>query len=559
MTCSFLNGAQDRMRPLPALFGIYASVVLLAYGFTMFNLTLAGDDWAALQYRGFRYDLMVSFGRWMNRIVWSLAEDNGFAPPFTLAFLCAAYLVVSIACCLCLGAGRRESYLIFACVLVCFPINAEPFSFKMLHLNFGIGLLLATASGLMIVRGHEFLFVRERTKAAVLGLGAAAAFMLAASVYQTLALFACAIVLLRVVGLLRERLETPTMLLRSAGLLSFAVAAFLIGGGLYWGVIHAVSRVTGIPLRTTGLYAVSGSFVESWAELRRQVGNGFSALSDLLFTEHPLFPLTVKITFLAATVLLAVIFALGWDKDDSQVERQEEQHWNGIARACVFLGVVLLLFLVPLALGMLRKVAAIRYNNLIGIALPHAMVYAILYDVARDIFWRRGVAILASIVIGIFVFEQNRAAVTTFLLNRRDLSIANRMLERITANPAFAPFAAKGQATIIFYGDRLNDRDLRRPFSAGKSGSRVGQNMIRPIVNCGVFDCQIERASNVFRLISESRMDYQVSIWPNLPRNVMEEEKQRLIDRIKAGHPWPAPDAVIFGTDIIVIILQPPV
>jgi len=42
--------------------------------------------------------------------------------------------------------------------------------------------------------------------------------------------------------------------------------------------------------------------------------------------------------------------------------------------------------LMPLILGMLLKVTLYRYNNLIGIALPHAMVYALLYETARDVY-----------------------------------------------------------------------------------------------------------------------------------------------------------------------------
>lgn len=184
------------------------------------------------------------------------------------------------------------------------------------------------------------------------------------------------------------------------------------------------------------------------------------------------------------------------------------------------------------------------------------MVYALLYETARDVYWRRAVAGLAIVIVGIFAFEQNRAAATTFLLNRRDLSIASRMLERITANPAFAPFAAKGQATLVFYGNRLDDRVLSRPFAADQRKDL--RHVSRSIVDCGVFNCQIGRAYHAFRLISESRMNYQSSVWPALPGNVTTEERQRLLARINSAHPWPAPDSVIFDSNVIVIMLQPP-
>jgi hypothetical protein len=51
-------------------------------------------------------------------------------------------------------------------------------------------------------------------------------------------------------------------------------------------------------------------------------------------------------------------------------------------------------------------------------------------------------------------------------------------------------------------------------------------------------------------------MTYHIGIWPAIPENTSTEEKQHLEQDIKKAHPWPAPDAVIFGTEVIVIMLQ---
>ena len=196
---------------------------------------------------------------------------------------------------------------------------------------------------------------------------------------------------------------------------------------------------------------------------------------------------------------------------------------------------------------MVRKISAYRYNNLVGIDVPYAMVFALLFELAPDIRVRRGLAIVAVAVLAIFIFEQNRASLTTFLLNRRDLAIAGRMLDRITANPAFAPYAAKGQAVIVFYGAPFEVSP--RPFSAD-------EYILGAIDSCGVFNCQIDRATQAFGFISTNNIRYQTGVWPDIPTNITTEEKQLLEQRIKAAHPWPAPDAVIFGTNVIVVKLS---
>ena len=99
----------------------------------------------------------------------------------------------------------------------------------------------------------------------------------------------------------------------------------------------------------------------------------------------------------------------------------------------------------------------------------------------------------------------------------------------------------------MFYGEPFEV--LPRPFSAD-------EYLLGAIDSCGVFNCQIGRAPQAFRLISTNNMRYRTTAWPNLPTNITAEERQLLEQRIKAAHPWPAPDAVIFGTNVIVVKLS---
>jgi hypothetical protein len=545
---SFLTGAHERLRDASQLWTFYAVTVLLAYGFAMFNLTLAGDDWNVLQ-ANYQTDWVISIGRWMDAIIWRLADDGNFATPLTLGVLAAVYSVFAAACCLCLGMKRRESYLIFACVLICFPINAEPFSFKSLHLIFAFAIILATGSGLLIVRGHELLLERQVLKPAALGAGAVTAFVLSAAAYQMLALLAIALVLARLVGMLRGPYESSKLLQSTALLLGFSAIILGIGFLFYMASVWGVSWLTGVPLNTIGPYAIADSFVESGSQLYRGIIHGVVVLRELFFQRQHLFPLLAKLVFLAMTIALIFVIASGSEKSNYFDQPRPPDVWDGIVRALILAGVIVLLFLTPLVLGMLRKNGLYRYNNLVGIAVPYAMAFALLFDMARDARLRLGIAVLTIAMIAIFIFEQNRASITTFLLNRRDLAIASRMLERITADPAFAPFAAKGQVTIVFFGQRLEKRILPRPFSADAFALGAKDD-------CGVFNCQLIRIEPAFQLISESGMTYHTDIWPYIPEDTSAEEKQSLEQRIKEAHPWPAPDAVIFGTGVIVIMLQ---
>jgi Glucosyl transferase GtrII len=544
---SFLFGAEERLRDASQLWAFYALTVLLAYGFTMFNLLLVGDDWHEL-YANRMSEFTISIGRWVVPIIWGM-NDNNFSPAFTIATVSVAYLLLGAACCICLGLVRRESWLIFVCILISFPFNAEPFAFKMGHLSFTFGTVLATVSGLLIIRGYEVLSIKQGLKATALGAGAIVAFVLSAATYQPLALLAPALVLVRLVGMLRERQESSSLLRSMALILGFSAIIFLLGFSLYMGSIRVMSWLSGIPLQATGPYAIADTFVQSWSEFIRQVSGGLVLWRDVLFHRQHLFPIFPKVSFLVMTCALIVVLAYGNGEAKYSQRPRTIITKDAITRVAILCVAIVLLFLIPLAQGMVRKIANYRYDNMIGIAVPYAMVFALLFDMTHEARSRRAIAALALTVIAIFVYEQNRASVTTFLLNRHDLAIANRILVRITGDQAFAPYAAKGEAAIVFYGEGSREV-LPRPFSAD-------QFTLGAIDGCGVFNCQLLRAEAAFGQLSESGMTYYVAVWPNLPANISTDERQRLEQRIKEAHPWPAPDAVIFGRDVITVVLRP--
>lgn len=412
MPRSFLSGARERLRGAGQLWTVYAFTVLLAYGFTMFNLVLVGDDWGELRHP-MQMEMEISVGRWMDDIVWRLTNDDSFAAPLTIYALAGAYLFFAAACCLCLGMKRRASYLIFACVLISFPLNSEAFAFKNLQLIWTFGIALATISGLLAVRGDELLAGGQKLKAAALGVAGAVAFSLSAATYQTVALLAPALVLARLVGMLREPWEISRLFRSMATVLVFSAIVFGVGYVIYWETVWAASWLSGVPLKVYDpadvdvRYAIIGSFVDSWSGLRGQIKEGLVVLRGLLLQKQHLFPLAPKLVFLAmaAALTVAIAFGLNCERDHDQSRTTAAR--DGITRAIIFIGVVALLFLMPLALGMVRKVSTYRYNSLAGVAIPYAMVFALLFDVLRARRWRWGIAVLTIATVATFVFEQN--------------------------------------------------------------------------------------------------------------------------------------------------------
>ena len=544
---SFLSGAGQRLRNVSQLWSVYTLTVLLAYGFAMYNLLLAGDDWDVLV-GSFSPVQPLSIGRWTQTVIWRLVGYQIFSPPFTIAATCAAYLIFGCACCLCLGLTRRESWLIFVCMLVSFPFNAEPLVFDMAHLDLAFGIVMATVSGLLTVRSYELFEGRRKCTAMVQATAAVIAFVLSAAAYQTLALFAPALVLVRLVGMLRQRRESVRLLGSMARLLGCSAVIVSIGLLFYMESMRVASWLTDTPLISTGGYAVVDSFVTSWSELFRQVSAGLDLWRDVLFHSQHLFPIFPKVLFLVMAAALIVAMASGGTEPDYAGPHRPITVLDSTVRIAVLCGAIIMLFLAPLALGMVRKFSSYRYDNMVGMAVPWSVVFALLFDMTNNRRRRWGIGLLAFSVIAIFVFEQGHSSVTSFLLNRHDLAIANRMLERITQNQAFAPYAKKGQADILFYDAGQRDV-LPRPLSAD-------QFVIGAIDGCGIFNCQLRRVSSAFRQLSEADMAYQVSFWPDIPVTTSAEDRRQLEQRIQNASSWPAPDAVIFGPGFIVVVLR---
>ncbi|MBI3444874.1 MAG: glucosyltransferase domain-containing protein [Magnetospirillum sp.] len=505
---------------------IYAAVFVIAYGVEMFNLVLSGNDWDALSHAAPRVDGAVNMGRWMQPVLWWLAEDNAFSPALSLSLVAVAYLYLALALSWCLDLQRTYTRLILALLLVTFPLNAEPFAVALMHLPLALGVVAAASAALLIVSGHQ--------TGAILGgrhgwpqlVAAVPCVALAAACYQPVVMFTVAGLSLRALVLLRPVTSAAEMRRSVGGFMVLAGLVMAAAALVYGASILVLAGLSGAPLP-----GGEGSFSPA-----RMVG----LLADLLFSPDQVFPAIAKIVLLASMLL-----AIG-------LHGGAGAFW----RLPAAVGLLALMVLAPTLVASLPWVGEAPPGGLIAVAAPMACMVAMAMERLPRPGQRRVLAGLGLALVVIFVFEQNRASVTTILLNRRDLSIATRMLDRITQSPAYAPFTGRKTVDVVVVGERLEGRyDLGRAFAplyGGPSGPRPESEL-----GCGVFNCRISRLAAAFGLISENRVTYAVHIWPSLPATVTVAEREGLAARIGAAHPWPAPDAVVYGQSVVVLILQP--
>jgi len=130
----------------------YFILIIIAYGFHMFNLTLFGDDWEAIQYNGYQYNWVVSIGRWMELVVWKLFSDNYFVPVFSISFFMLSIYIMAK---LFFNAIKIESKLTqysFILLAALSPIFVEILSFKMLMINVSFGIIFAALSFVFFIK-----------------------------------------------------------------------------------------------------------------------------------------------------------------------------------------------------------------------------------------------------------------------------------------------------------------------------------------------------------------------------------------------------------------------
>ncbi|MBX9634546.1 MAG: hypothetical protein K2X44_06160, partial [Magnetospirillum sp.] len=214
--------------------------------------------------------------------------------------------------------------------------------------------------------------------------------------------------------------------------------------------------------------------------------------------------------------------------------------------------VIVFILVLPLKNGFLR------YNNMTPLAIPYAIVFALLYVRPKGQ-WLQGVVVAAlTLCICAFSYTQNRAAIAGVLVNQRDLAILNRMLDRITSNPDFPALAQNGPVKLVVYRTPKFLRLLPRPFLA--DAPEAGRRFNNSVVDCGIFNCSIGHLDKAIRLIKESKVSFQMSLWPAKLNGqdidgVPQDDVAWLDARLKSMPTWPYTGSVVFEKGYVLVAL----
>ncbi len=509
-----------------ALVGGFLAV--LAYGAVAFTPSLAGDDWSALNEDRFQYDWAVRVGRWVQRILWAAFEDNRAMPVLTLTTMMGLLLFSALLLLKAMRLQRLSARTIFVAVFMVFPFWAEPVSFKMAHVNIGVGVFAAVLSGLAMQRALAAWQTKHRRSLAMFLLWAILLFSIAVSCYQPMA----AVVVMSFALTQLARIYVAPNDEATAGapiLLSMLILVPILGLALYTLEVQLARQLAGVSGVTHGSYSMMASLVSSWAEMRQVLWRSGTVLTRFLTGAHHLFPRLPKFAFLAAVV------ALVWCTFRAPQERRP---------TLAILGMVL--FISPWCLGLVRVPDnSFRYNALLPVALTYAGVFALAVEWVKLPFVRSLLQLMSVVSIALFVMQQNLASTTLAALNRRDFDIGSRMLARLESAPNAKRALNRDLIEVLPLG--FLKVSARRPF---RSSSVTGP-LSWSITECGVFNCQPGRLPQLFELLHSGPQHFVATTYA--ARSV---EVQQEIDALRAaGAYWPASGAVRILSDGVVLVL----
>lgn len=480
---------------------LYFILCVVAYGTLAFNLDLHNDDWVAYWQTGFQYDWVVSLGRWLERFIWLIFDDNYFVPAFSLAFFLLCVWIFSFVTFRALEIEDNTALYIFTLIFAFSPILSEPLTYKIAQLDFAFALLFSAVSFWYIKKAS----IAPTKKSAILPTVLGALFLsLTVSAYQPLALVVLQLsTVLTMVMLLRKQKAITPIVFALTALLGIAFYLLEIQWSLYF---------FDITLQEKGPYAIGQT--KTYFELF------LVHLHHFLFEPQHLMPMVFKYLFLVTFGGLVLLLSFK-------------------SRKVLMPLLFVLLLITPFLLSLIAGIMALRYNAMIGLALLYAFSFSLLYLFVENTKLKRLLLAMSALIIFISIFEQNKASTIRLANNQRDLAIAQRMVDRIESNEAFDTFLERRILHLIVVGRTLTHLPHGRPFEEQNSepfgGSVINVDAFRN-GNKVVF-------KSMFRLLGYSdKIKTYIYNYPRFPKRF---KQYGIEEKIKEAKPWPAPSSLI--------------
>ena len=152
-----------------------------------------------------------------------------------------------------------------------------------------------------------------------------------------------------------------------------------------------------------------------------------------------------------------------------------------------------------------------------------------------------------------FSYFHNVASLAAYTTNRRDHYTAERILARIENHEGYPALSEQAAVEVVLVGRFPLEREL--PFNDFIPRADMGDS----IVNCGVFNCQPTRISELMAFVEYPSTRRRYRAWSaELLNSLTESERARTLDALLKAKAWPDYQAIqILGNRVFVILSTP--
>ena len=460
------NGRHVQKLSPEAKYGIIALFAFATYGFTAFNLTLAGDDWYYLHGPDLMRDWFLRIDRWMALPLWDLFYANKITAPLSIILLLVSLVVAGMRLCALLDIYDPWQQIIFCCLFLSCPILIEHMQFKINHIQLAFAVLACVLSIERIWDANTEPALRIMPVGLLLL--AIGTLQVTVIMFGTLAVF---VLLDRALRRDALAIEIRRFAVTALTGLAALVLALAIGA-----LIKTVLDLPAVPERD--IHALH--LVSSLEQLKDSFHDFARYVSNFYFGAQIGWPLASKLAFLFFAMVLLVSVLL---------------RPIAASRKALVLILFAVFLLAPFALGLVRTGwSSYRYTATFPLMLICPLVIGIvLRDPALARFSKVLMA-LAAFVLLQFSQNHNHAAIGSWANNQRDRFEAMRILDALTPH-------MDQQVSTIYVVGRLNTPRVA-PFWLSKLDASTPAAQTFIINECTVLTCQPRHLANVIRGIT---------------------------------------------------------